>query len=47
MPSVADTLAELEALGIPCELVRFDVRSNKPMTFFKDPDRLPMEIHES
>lgn len=44
--SVADTVAELEAKGVSCEPVRLDAYTNKPMTFFKDPDGLPIEIHE-
>ncbi len=44
--SVADTVAELENAGIPCEPVRLDAYTGKPMTFFRDPDWLPIEIHE-
>ena len=44
--SVSDTVAELEKAGIPCEPVRFDAYTRKPMTFFCDPDGLPIEIHE-
>ena len=44
--SVEDTVAELESLGISCEEIRTDTCTGKPMTFFKDPDRLPIEIHE-
>ena len=44
--SVSDTVAELENLGIACEPVRLDAYTNKPMTFFRDPDGLPIEIHE-
>ena len=44
--SVSDTVAELENLGITCEPVRLDAYTNKPMTFFRDPDGLPIEIHE-
>ena len=39
-------IAELEALGIPCEPVRMDPYTRKPMTFFHDPDGLPLELHE-
>ena len=39
-------IAELEALGIPCETVRMDPYTRKPMTFFHDPDGLPLELHE-
>ena len=37
---------ELEALGIPCEPIREDAFTGKPMTFFHDPDGLPLELHE-
>ena len=46
VPSVADTVAELEEKGIECEPVRFDTYTGKAMTFFRDPDGLPIEIHE-
>ena len=44
--SVEQTVRELEALGIPCEAVRLDTFTGKKLTFFKDPDGLPLEIHE-
>lgn len=44
--SVEDTVRELNALGIECEPVRRDAYTDKPMTFFHDPDGLPLEIHE-
>ena len=37
---------ELESLGISCEEIRTDTCTGKPMTFFKNPDGLPIEIHE-
>ena len=37
---------ELEAKDIPCEPIRFDEYTHKKMTFFHDPDGLPIEIHE-
>ena len=46
VPSVEEMVAELEEKGIPCEPVRLDAYTEKPMTFFKDPDGLPIEIHE-
>lgn len=36
----------LKARGIECEKVRLDEFTGKRMTFFKDPDGLPLEIHE-
>ena len=44
--SVADTVAELEGKEIHCEPIRTDAFTGKVMTFFKDPDGLPIEIHE-
>lgn len=39
-------IKELEAKGIICEDVRLDAFTGKKATFFKDPDGLPLEIHE-
>lgn len=39
-------VAFLASLGIPCEPVRVDEFTNKKMTFFFDPDGLPLELHE-
>ena len=36
----------LNAMGIETEPVRTDEFTNKKMTFFKDPDGLPLELHE-
>ena len=44
--SVDKTVAELAALGIECEPVRLDSFTGKKMTFFRDPDNMPLEIHE-
>jgi len=44
--SVEDTVEELEAIGIICESIRTDSYTGKKMTFFADPDGLPLEIHE-
>ena len=44
--SVAQTVAELAALGIQCEPIRLDTYTGKAMTFFFDPDHQPLEIHE-
>ena len=44
--SVPDTVAELNARGIETEPIRIDEFTGKRMTFFKDPDGLPLEIHE-
>ncbi len=44
--NVAAVVAELEAKGISCEPVRMDDYTGKAMTFFRDPDDQPIEIHE-
>ena len=44
--SVDDLVAELEEKGISCEPVRRDAYTGEKMTFFPDPDGLPIEIHE-
>ena len=37
---------ELKDLGIECEPIRVDEYTDKKMTFFFDPDGLPLELHE-
>lgn len=44
--SVAETVKWLADRGVVCEPVRMDEITGRPMTFFKDPDGLPLEIHE-
>ena len=44
--SVEETVRELNALGIETEPVRIDAYTDKKMTFFFDPDGLPLELHE-
>ena len=44
--SVEDTVRELNALGVETEPVRCDTFTGEKMTFFHDPDGLPIEIHE-
>lgn len=44
--SVDETVRELESMGITCEPTRFDTYTGDKMTFFHDPDGLPIEIHE-
>ena len=46
---VENVEAEVKALaerGIECEPIRTDAYTGKKMTFFFDPDGLPLEIHE-
>lgn len=38
--------AELAERGIECEPIRYDDYTHKKMTFFFDPDGLPLELHE-
>lgn len=39
-------VAELKKRGIECEPIRHDDYTQKRMTFFFDPDGLPLELHE-
>lgn len=39
-------VAYLESHGIACEPLRTDTFTDKKMTFFFDPDGLPLELHE-
>ena len=41
-----EVVAWLHGLGIETEPVRWDPYTNKRMTFFRDPDGLPLELHE-
>ena len=43
---VEAAVRELAALGIECEPIRTDEFTGSRMTFFRDPDNLPLEIHE-
>ena len=40
------TVKELAEVGIDCEPIRVDAYTGKIMTFFQDPDGLPLELHE-
>ncbi|ALI32438.1 MULTISPECIES: VOC family protein [Weissella] len=44
--SVPDTVAYLATQGIQSEPIRTDDYTGEKMTFFFDPDGLPLEIHE-
>jgi glyoxylase I family protein len=39
-------VTELNDMGISCEPIRTDEFTTKKMTFFFDPDNLPLELHE-
>ena len=44
--AVDDTVRELNKRCIITEPIRLDTYTGKKMTFFHDPDNLPLEIHE-
>ncbi|GAA0076103.1 VOC family protein [Clostridium sp. CTA-5] len=43
---IEDIISELNKKGIETEPIRIDEFTNKKMTFFFDPDGLPLELHE-
>ncbi|MHC5372460.1 SMU1112c/YaeR family gloxylase I-like metalloprotein [Enterococcus sp. LJL120] len=43
---IESVIAELAEKGIVCEPVRIDDFTGEKMTFFFDPDGLPLELHE-
>ena len=43
---IEEAVRDLNALGIPTEPIRVDPYTGTRMTFFRDPDQLPLEIHE-
>ncbi len=43
---IEEIIAELHAKGIETEPIRIDEFTDKKVTFFKDPDGLPLELHE-
>ena len=44
--NIETVIWELSQKGIETEPVRIDSFTGKKMTFFKDPDGLPLELHE-
>lgn len=44
--NVQEVVERLQAKGVKVEPIRVDEFTNKPFTFFQDPDRLPIEIYE-
>lgn len=44
--SVEEEAQELKNLGVETEPIRMDEFTGKKMTFFFDPDGLPLELHE-
>lgn len=43
---VEAAVEKLEAKGVSCEPIRMDEYTHKKFTFFRDPDGLPLELHE-
>ena len=43
---IEPVVAWLNGMGIETEPIRVDPFTNKRMTFFRDPDGLPLELHE-
>lgn len=43
---IEPAVAWLQTRGVVCEPIRVDEYTNKRMTFFHDPDGLPLELHE-
>ncbi len=43
---IEEIISELNEKGIETEPIRIDEFTNKKMTFFFDPDGLPLELHE-
>lgn len=44
--NIEPVVAELNAMGIDTEPIRVDPFTGGRMTFFRDPDGLPLELHE-
>lgn len=44
--NIEEVIRELNEKGIKTEPVRIDTFTDKKMTFFHDPDGLPLELHE-
>lgn len=44
--NIETVVEELKNLGIECEPIRKDTFTGEKMTFFQDPDGLPLELHE-
>ena len=44
--NIEQTIKELNEKGIETEPIREDTFTGKKMTFFFDPDGLPLELHE-
>ncbi|TDN59702.1 VOC family protein [Scandinavium goeteborgense] len=40
------SVAHLESHGVTCEAIRIDPFTDRPFTFFSDPDGLPLELYQ-
>ena len=45
-PDLEKTIAELNAVGIPTDPIMINASNGKRICFFRDPDGLPLELHE-
>ena len=45
-PDLEKTIAELNAVGIPTDPIMVNASNGKRICFFRDPDGLPLELHE-
>ena len=45
-PDLEKTIAELNALGIETDPIMINASNGKRICFFRDPDGLPLELHE-
>ena len=46
MTNIEEVVKSLEEKGISCQSIRKDTFTGEKMTFFADPDGLPLELHE-
>ena len=44
--NIEEVVEDLEQKGISCQPIRKDTFTGEKMTFFADPDGLPLELHE-
>ena len=46
VPDIEEAIADLKRKGVETEEIRFDTYTNNRLTFFSDPDNLPLELYE-
>lgn len=44
--NIQEAVEKLESSGVECEPIRTDEFTGKRFTFFRDPDKLPLELYE-